>query len=345
MRRPTGTPGTRSPRYAWIVARLFLAALIFIAASPAAFAGTLDDARRLFDAGQYQQAVNALLGALEQRSQDARVYHWLGRCYFELRSYDRAISHGERAVALDPGNSDHHLWLGRAYGRKAEQAGWFSGLSLAGKTRREFEEAVRLNPSNFPAQHDLIEFYLEAPGIVGGGEDKARRQVEAVAAVDAVEGHVVRGKFWMDRKKPELAEQEFRQVMAAKPKRTDPYFGVAEFYQKRNDAARMEEAVEAASSVDSSDRRLNYYCGVVRVLAGNRLDEAERCLKVYLATVPDRSDLPSHADGHEWLGRLYERQGKCSAAAEQYRKALETEARSKHLREALRRAEKCPPGK
>ena len=341
-REVSRTPRTRR---AWVPALVFLAAVGALQASSAGTNGPLENAHRQFDAGQYRQAADALRAALEQNPQDAALHYWLARCYFELRDFDRAISTAERSVELDPGNSQYHLWLGRAYGRKAEQAGWFSGFSLAKKSRREFEEAVRLNPSNFAGQHDLIEFYLRAPGIVGGGEDKARQQVEALAAVDAVEGHVARGDYWMDRKKPEQAEQEYRQVLAARPKRVDPYLEVADFYLQRNDAGRMAEAVEAAARVDPPDRRLSYYCGVVRVLAGNRVEEAEQCLKTYLTSVPPRSDLPSHADAYEWLGRLYESRGKCQAAAEQYRKALEIHPRSKSAREALRRVQKCPPEK
>ncbi len=332
-------------RHAWIPALVLLWVLAVPAGSWAAASGALEEARRQFDAGQYQQAAGTLRGALEHSPQDAALHHWLARCYFELEDYGHAIASAERSVQFDPHNSQYHLWLGRAYGRKAEQAGWFSGFSLAKKSRHEFEEAVRLDRSNFAAHHDLIEFYVRAPGIVGGGDEKGWQQAEALAAVDAVEGHLGRAEYWKYRKKPERAEQEYRQVLAAKPKRVDPYLAVAEFYLSRGDAGRAEEALEAAARVNASDRRLSYYCGVVRVVAGNRLEEAEHCLKTYLTTVPPRSDLPAHADGHEWLGRLYERQGKCAAAVEQYGKAMELDPHSKSAREALRRAQRCASGR
>lgn len=336
----------RAPRARriWIQAFFFLAALVAPAGMFAGVNGALESARRQFDAGQYRQAATILRAALEQNPQGAALHYWLARCYFELQDYDHAVLSAERSVELDPGDSVYHLWLGRAYGRRAEQAGWIAGFSLAKKSRREFEEAVRLDPSNLHAQRDLIEFYLRAPGIVGGGDDKAWKQAEALAAVDAVEGHLARGEFWADKKKPEQAEQEYRLVLAAKPKRVDAYLDVADFYLKRNDAIHMEEAVEAARGLDPSDRRLSYYCGVVRVLAGDRLEEAEQCLETYLTTVPPRSDLPSHADAHDWLGRLYERQGKCAAARAQYQKALEINPRSKSAHEGLRGAQKCAAG-
>jgi len=135
-----------------------------------------------------------------------------------------------------------------------------------------------------------------------------------------------------------------KHVLSAKAQRPDPYFEAADFYLKRNDPLRMEEGVEAAARLEPSDRRLSFYRGVTRVLAGNRPEEAEKLLKSYLAGVPPRSDLPSHADAHEWLGRLYERQGQCAAAAKEYREAVELNPHSKSAHDGLRRVQKCPSG-
>jgi tetratricopeptide (TPR) repeat protein len=297
----------------------------------------LQIAERQFDAGNYQDAVATLQAALAQQPQDPRLYHWLSRCFLELSDYERAVADAERAVKLEPRNAEYHLWLGRAYGRKADRARSFW---LARKVRREFEESVRLDPANIEARSDLLEFYTEAPGIVGGGKEKAREQAEAIAALDPLEGHLARAAYWLSEKKPEQAEAEYRHVLEAKPARAGPYLDVADFYGQREDAARMERAVEAAALADSADPRLLYYRGVVRVLAGNRLSEAEHFLKSYLATVPKRSDRPSHAAAREWLGRLYERLGKAQEAAAQYRTALQLDPSRKGLREGLRRTEK-----
>ncbi len=332
-----------------LAARLWRAALrcavaaILLAAAVApvwAVQGPLADAAHLFDAGKYQRAAEVLRVAAGKDASDAKIYYWLGRNYFELRDIEHAVTSLERAVQLDAANAEYHDWLGRACGRKAEQAGVFSSLLLAKRSRREFEEAVRLDPSNFHAQHDLIEFYYRAPGIAGGGEDKAQKQIEALAALDAVEGHLARADFYMDKKKPELAEQEARQAWEVKPRRIQPYFDIADFYLKRSDAVHAEQAVEAAAQIDSADRRLSYYRGAVRVLAGNRLNEAEQLLRTYLVNVPQRSDLPSHAGALEWLGRFYEKEGRRATAAEQYRAALAIDPHSKSARDALRRISK-----
>jgi len=42
------------------------------------------------------------------------------------------------------------------------------------------KKAVELDGSNVAARSDLAEFYMEAPGIMGGGQDKSRAQADAL---------------------------------------------------------------------------------------------------------------------------------------------------------------------
>jgi len=293
------------------------------------------EAGRAFSGGEYERAVSLLDAAIAKDARDGSLHYWLARSQYELGHYDEAGESAQRAVVLDPDNSEYHQWLGRALGRRAERAGWISGFSLARKVCAEFETAVRLAPGNLRAQRDLIEFYSQAPGIVGGGDEKARRQVEALAAIDAVEGHLARAGLWANQKKPDRADAEYRAVIAARPERAGPYLEAADFYEQRRDAAHMEEAVEAGAAIDPQNAQLLYYRGVAAILTGGR--DAERLLRRYLDTVPPRSDLPSKAAAREWLGQLYERQGRIDAAADEYRSALRLERGRRVARDALRR--------
>ncbi|MBI4457089.1 MAG: tetratricopeptide repeat protein [Acidobacteria bacterium] len=289
-----------------------------------------------FETGNYREAAATLRAATGEVSRNAQLQYWLARCYYELRDYDHAVTYAENAVSLDPQNSEYHQWLGRAYGGKAKESRSFF---LARKVRREFEEAVRRKPSNITARRDLIDFYLEAPWIVGGDKAKAWQQAEAIAALDPVEGHLARATYWIRLEKSEQAESEYRRALDLQPQRMEPYLETADFYQERKDA-RMAEAVEKGARVNPLDQRLAYYRGVGRILADRQLPEAEQFLKSYLATVPQRSDFPSHASAHEWLGRLYELQGKRAEAAGEYRAALQLDPNRESARASLRRAEK-----
>jgi len=187
----------------------------------------------------------------------------------------------------------------------------------------------------------LQEFCIDAPWIVGGSKDEARAQADAIAAIDDVEGHLARAFYYLNaQKKPDQAEAEYRQVLALKPNRVEPYWEVAGFFQRQAKPADMAAAIQAAAQVNPADPRLAYYRGVNLVLGGTEQSQAESYLKSYIASTPDKSDWPSHASARQWLGRLYEAQGKRAEAAEQYRAALQLDPGLKDARTRLEHLEK-----
>src|SRR6476659_7125402 len=91
----------------------------------------------------------------------------------------------EKAVAAKPNDAVRHYRLGEAYGVVAQNAGMFKAASMAGKVRDEFAKAVQLDPNYTEARMGLMEFYLRAPAIMGGDEEKAREQANEIRKRDA----------------------------------------------------------------------------------------------------------------------------------------------------------------
>jgi tetratricopeptide (TPR) repeat protein len=304
-----------------------------VAAARADQKDQIQKAQHQIETGDYAAAITALQSVVSQEPGSADGHYWLGRAFYENRDFENAVAQGEKAVALDDKNSLYHDWLGRAYGGQADRDRSFS---MARKVKKEFQEAVRLDPTNIAARRDLEEFCLDAPWIVGGSKDEARSQVDAIAATDPIEGHLARAVLDKDQGKTDLEENEYRQVLNAKPSRIEPYFDVAEFFQRQNRPADMDTAIQAAAAVNPNDARLGYYRGVFGVLSGGAAGaQAEQFLKAYVASTPNRSDWPPHAAAREWLGRLYESQGKRAEAAEQYRAALQLDPGRKEARTRL----------
>jgi tetratricopeptide (TPR) repeat protein len=297
----------------------------------------------LYNTGQYQQAAEALQAAVAQNPRNPSLYYWLGRCYYEIRDFNGAISNWDRAVALDPDRSEYHDWLGRACGRKADEnshSNMASALSMARRTHHEFETAVRLDPANINAQRDLIAFMANAPANLGGGEEHAMERIRALSAVDPIEGTLAQADLYAVKKKFDQASEEYQKVLKSAPNRVDALLEVADYYRDRGDSEGMEQAVEAAAKSGASDRRLSYYRGVVLVLQKKDPAGAEKDLRTYLETVPDNSEVPSHSSALEWLGNLYENENKPDLAAEQYKAALVLDPRNKALRESVKRMQK-----
>lgn len=149
-----------------------------------------DRAHELVDNEKYKQAIAILEKAPHN---DADNLELLGECYYGVKDYKRAVEVLEQAVELAPKSSNAQLWLGRAWGRRAE-SNKLMGFSWARKTRDALEKAVLLNPRNSDALDDLFEFYLEAPGIVGGGLEKAEGVAKKVIQMDKAWGEKLLAK-------------------------------------------------------------------------------------------------------------------------------------------------------
>lgn len=104
--------------------------------------------------------------------------------YYDNRNFKKAVEAFEGLVRVEPDNSNLHLWLGRAYGRWAEHSGFFLAPGRAAKARENFEEAARLDPKNREAVSDLFQYYISAPGFLGGGRDKARGLLKYLCEYD-----------------------------------------------------------------------------------------------------------------------------------------------------------------
>ena len=258
-------------------------------------------ARAQFDSGNYKSALNILNTAILHSPNDAPLHYWAARTNYELRNYDEAVHQAEFAVRLAPQNAEYNRWLGRAYGAKAEETHSFF---LARKVKQAFEVAVRLAPGNIAARRDLMQYCVEAPWIVGGDKDKAKQQIEAITALDPIEGLLARGAYLSAEKQWKPAEAQYLAILDRHPAGIDPYMEVAEFFTERKDPAHLERAIEAASHLDSGDPRLDYYRAVALILRGTDKPAAEQLLKSYISSVPEKSDYPSHRSASEWLSRL-----------------------------------------
>ena len=177
----------------------------------------LSRAEELYQRTEYGRAID-VLQALEGR--DAAAYALLGKACFMQGQYKQAVASLEKAVGEDSLNSDYYDWLGRAYGRLAEESSFLSALGYAKKTVRAFERAVELGPSNLEALSDVFEYYLQAPGMVGGGVDKAENIARRFAGLNAAEYHWARARLAEKRKDFETAEREFRAAFADRSQRS-----------------------------------------------------------------------------------------------------------------------------
>jgi tetratricopeptide (TPR) repeat protein len=312
-----------------IAAVLLLCTLTFAAAQAEA-------PESLLKAGRVDDAITTLNQRLQASQKDPEAHHLLSRAYFALNSYDPAIREGETAVSLAPNNADYHLWLGRAYGRKAEHASWFTAASLAGKMRDQFERAVQLNGNDMAARTDLSEFYIEAPGIMGGGRDKAEAQADYISSREPSTAHWIRAKLAEKDKNQAAAEAEYK-AAAADGTRPDMWLALASYYRRQNRLNDMEQAINKAVAAEKKPVRSSaLFDGASLLLRAGRIPQAAQFLKKYLSSQEKVEDAPVF-QAHFMLGQILEKQGDRAGAAQEYQAALNLAKDYREAREALNR--------
>jgi tetratricopeptide (TPR) repeat protein len=283
-------------------------------------ATTVDSARDLLNAGRIDDVITTLNGHLSSAPSDAESANLLCRAYLAIDDLNRAESSCKKALALDPGNSGYHRWMGHVYGAKADRANFLSAAGLAGKTRQEFERAVELNPNDVETRSDLAEFYFEAPGIVGGGQDKARAQAKIFAASAPAREHWVYAHIAEKNSDPATAEREYRRMIEASNGDSEAWLSLALFYRHQKRYDDMEQALIKTSQAPTSkpDVLVDAAQNLYRINRNTPL--AIELLNRYLASGPVE-EAPAFK-AHYLLGMLLERQGDKIAAAREYRTSL-----------------------
>jgi tetratricopeptide (TPR) repeat protein len=295
---------------------IFLAVSVAAGASAQAPDTNLAQANALLQAGEADKAMALLEPVVEQNGNNAEAHNLECRVWLTVGRTDAAVKECEKAVSLDPRNSNEHLWLGRALGDKADHAPFMSAYSLAKRVRSEFEEAVRLDPRNVEALASLGEFYCEAPGVVGGGLDKAEALVLQLDKVDAAQAHELRARIAEQRKDYDEAEHELRQSIAVGAHPADQWMELASFYRRRERWNEMVAAVRSGANAAQRDKHsaVALYDGAGTLAAANReLPLAAKLLEDYLASPNKTEEAPAFA-AYSRLARVKEQLGDRDAA-------------------------------
>lgn len=238
-----------------------------------------DRAQKLYDRTDYAGALKVLQS---EGNKDARTWALIGQSYFMVAEYKKATSAFEQAVAADPKNAEFLHWLGRAWGRRAEVSSPFMAPSYASKARQCFEQAVALDGTNKEALSDLFDYYLEAPGFLGGGFSKAEELADTIARQDAAEGYFVKAQLADRRKQFDEAEEQLRRAVELAPRQVGRVLDLAAYLSKRGRVQESEAAFARAQKLAPNNPKVLYRMAETYVRDGRNLDKARDLLRKYL---------------------------------------------------------------
>lgn len=278
---------------------LFAASLLTMnmaAVQPLPAVHDLSTAEDLYKRTEYQ----ASLALLDKKSRDAAAEFLIGRDLFMLGDFKKSTEFLERAAADNPKSGEYMDWLGRAYGKRAETSGPLSALGLASKTRQAFERSVELDPNNADALSDLFDYYMDAPGFLGGGYDKAVSVAQRISQVDPVEGYFEEAKLAQKRREYSSAEHHLRAAMEAAPHKVGTFLAYAKFLANQGRNKESDAVFEQARQIAPQEPVVWYAQADVLVRQHRNLDEAKTLLQRYLSASITVDD-PSKEDAQRLL--------------------------------------------
>jgi Flp pilus assembly protein TadD len=246
-------------------------------------------AHELYQKTEYKESL-AVLQAVH--SKDGASLLLMGQNFFMLGEYKKASDVLEKAVAMDPNNAKAAYWLGRTYGRRAETANPFSAAGLASKTGQMFERAVKLDPSDKGALGDLLDFYLEAPGFLGGGIHKAEELAQMILKQDQAEGHYAEGIVAERKKEFDTAEEQFRRAAELAPRQVGRILVLARYLANHGRVKESDALFEQAARMAPNDPRVMFDRAVTYINEKRDLDAARKLLERYLQSPLTPEDPP-----------------------------------------------------
>ncbi len=234
----------------------------------------LEKGKELFKSRKYSEAKAVCESILSRSNYHAEANYLLGSIYLRHeQDYDKAIEYLEKAVDSEPNNSNYHLTLSGALGNKAMRSNVVKQALLAPRIKSEMEKAVELDPNNIEARTALSQFYVMAPGIMGGSVEKAKRQADAILALDAYRGYVTYANIYNRQEDWDQAENYYKKAIAVNPQKALPYHQLGYLY------LRMKRHAEAVAQFQrmvqfDPDNANSYDSLGDGYLANGQLDEA-----------------------------------------------------------------------
>ncbi|MDP8989502.1 MAG: hypothetical protein M3N41_05395 [Acidobacteriota bacterium] len=263
--------------------------LLLISVTTSASQDLLDRAKEIYHHTDYNASLQLLAA---DPAPSAATLCLIGKNHFMLGDWKVATDSFEQALALTPTNAEYALWLGRTYGRRAETSSWMMAGFHAAKTRQYLEKAVALSPHYNEALNDLFDYYLEAPGFLGGGLDKAEAIAQRIAERSPAESHFAEAQIAEKRKDYLAAEQHLRHAMEQAPREVGRVIDLATYLARRGRMDESDAVFAQAEKLASNDPRIAFARAKTDVEHKRSLGEARRLLKRYLESTITPDDPP-----------------------------------------------------
>jgi tetratricopeptide (TPR) repeat protein len=304
--------------------------LMMVIALSTASANNVQSVEELMDEGWLDDAEALLNQLVSQRPDEADLYYQLARVYLlrddaqsanggaPWKNLDKIEDYAEKAIELDPNDARFYVIYGHGVGLKAMRGGTVKKFTRARAAKSRYEKAAELDPHNIEAKTSLIEYLMQAPGVVGGDKDEAKRLAAVVADLDSAAGFMAWKSIYLHEKDYDALEAAIRALVKSKPDAAQGYTELARLCQRRKQYECAVENLE--KTVQLNPEEVDPYWHLSRLYASmGKEDEAEGAL----LTAVERK--PEEAYVYRWMGNFCRERERWDDAISWYRKSLEVD--------------------
>ncbi len=319
---------------------------IALCLTPLTFAADLQPAIKAFNEMQHAKAKPLFEAVVKDAAVKNDALYYLGRIAFEEGDADKARDYLEQSVGLEPNTSDEYYWLGRAYGDLAQKTNIFKQASYASGVHKYFQLAVDADPKSVEAQRGLFAFYIMAPGIMGGGVDKAEKTLNDIRLLSPVDADIKQLDLYGRKEESEKQLAQAKFLIATYPNSAEALFKAAHTFCNQNKldgaitgfelASKLPITLQNRMFVETSIFQFGETCQWANV----RLDDATASVEKYLSLKTGARN--TELNGPRWtLAKLYFQQGDMGKY-QQLRKQVDPEyfKQNKWIKEEIEKFDK-----
>ncbi len=326
----------------------------------------------LVEGNHWKRAKALLEPRVQGNPHDAKATYLLAQVRQAYGDIEGALTLAEKASALDARNGEYRSLVAELYGMKAERASVFSQFGLARRFKKEAEAAIAVDPKQVDARWALMEFHMQAPGIVGGDKKTAYALAKEIATLDPVRGYLAQVRLARFEKKSdspepfylkaleagprhfgirmtlvnfylsppqqnyELVEKYAREAVQLEPGRTGGYGGQAVVYARQKRWKELDTVLAQAEKNVPDSLTPFFSAGNILLADGSDLPRAEKYFRKYL-TIDPEPGTPTHADAHWRLALVLEKMGRKPEAVQELETALRLNPKHEGAKKDLKR--------
>ena len=269
----------------------------------------LEKGKYLIESNNYEQAQEFFSNLLKDHPKSAEAHYYLGMAYALSDDPGNATKCFKNAVSLKDSSANYHLMYGNSLFNLAGRGSKFKAFGRAKKGKKELERVLELDSNNISARYSLMQFYLRAPGILGGDKTRAKQLMNEMNTIASKNLISISAKI---------------EILIASNKLEKAF----------NELKKCIPLCKTTRDSAQTGRTYNILGYKYLKQKSKNCDKAISCFKSYILLAPNK------ANAHDSLGEAYYKCGDFDSSIAEYEKALSINPDFKNSKKMLKKVKK-----